>query len=377
MLTIEEQLAVDIIQALKAIKKDSRSQPHGRGSSKGTGVTLGVLDESTDTLKTSSEGTGIKQGVPDNVQRSSTAKADEEKKDDDDDDDDGRLHDDEYVQHDMDEDMKDVKDANTGKYDMTDAAKADVEKMEEVKGDEKKYGLPLTSSNLYVSSGFSNQFLAHSSYISLTRTLKDTTDVEINSLLDIQIQSEVPHIQSLSMLVVHVSVILKPLLFSPIPEIPTETHATTPPPPPFVTTSTPKATLFHSMSESKSFNKLPAHKAMYHTLMESMLADEEGLDQGVIDLLKHKKRQHDDQDKDPSARPNQGMKTKRRRNKDSESSNKTSTTKEPYKGKSPVKPSKSGKSVTAKVLVEEPDFEIASDDIEHTIDDVVNNVNQP
>ncbi|GJS47252.1 hypothetical protein Tco_0597373 [Tanacetum coccineum] len=116
---------------------------------------------------------------------------------------------------------------------------------------------------------------------------------------------------------------------------------------------------------------------MYHTLMESMHADEEGLDQGVIDLLKHKKRQHDDQDKDPSARPNQEMKTKRRRTKDSESTKKTSTTKEPSKGKSPAKPSKSGKSVTAKVLVEEPDFEIASDDIEHTIDDVVNNVNQP
>ncbi|GJS47253.1 hypothetical protein Tco_0597374 [Tanacetum coccineum] len=41
------------------------------------------------------------------------------------------------------------------------------------------------------------------------------------------------------MLVVHVSVILEPPLFSPIPEIPTETHVTTPPPPPSVTTSTP------------------------------------------------------------------------------------------------------------------------------------------
>ncbi|GJS47254.1 hypothetical protein Tco_0597375 [Tanacetum coccineum] len=210
MLTIEEQLAVDIIQALKSIKKDSRSQPHGRGSSKGTGVTPWVLDESTDTLKTSSEETGIKQGVPDNVQRSSTAKADEEEKKDDDDDDDGRcidiedaddeerttsneeyvehgVHDDEYVQHDMYEEMKDAENTNTRKDDMTDVAKADVKKMEEVKGDDKKYGLPLTSSNLYVSSGFSNQFLAHSFDISLTRTLKDTTNVEINSLLDIQI----------------------------------------------------------------------------------------------------------------------------------------------------------------------------------------------
>ncbi|GKB18097.1 hypothetical protein Tco_0852020 [Tanacetum coccineum] len=75
-LTTEEQLAADMMQALKANKKFSKSQPHAGGSSKGTGTKLGVPDESTIILTTSHEGTGTKPGVPDEVQGSSAAKAD-------------------------------------------------------------------------------------------------------------------------------------------------------------------------------------------------------------------------------------------------------------------------------------------------------------
>ncbi|GJU99065.1 hypothetical protein Tco_1328336 [Tanacetum coccineum] len=64
-----------------------------------------------------------------------------------------------------------------------DAAKADVENTEEEKDDSKKAKLPPTSSSLSISS-----------------------DAEISSLLDIKIQSEVPHIQSLSVLRVPVFV---------------------------------------------------------------------------------------------------------------------------------------------------------------------------
>ncbi|GKE74336.1 hypothetical protein Tco_1536377 [Tanacetum coccineum] len=59
-----------------------------------------------------------------------------------------------------------------------------------------------------------------------------------------------------------------------------------------------KQALFDSMHESKSFNKHPANKTLYHTLMESLIADENTMDQGVADLLKHKKRSHDDDDRD-------------------------------------------------------------------------------
>nr|GEY78145.1 hypothetical protein [Tanacetum cinerariifolium] len=85
------------------------------------------------------------------------------------------------------------------------------------------------------------------------------------------------------------------------------------------------------MNESKSFNNHPAHKALSHALMESLLADKEGMDQGVVNLLKRKKRQHDDQDEDPSAGPNQGKKTKRSRTKEPESSKKSSTSKDTSK----------------------------------------------
>ncbi|GJW07365.1 hypothetical protein Tco_1569788 [Tanacetum coccineum] len=75
------------------------------------------------------------------------------------------------------------------------------------------------------------------------------------------------------------------------------------------------------MHESKSFNKYPANKTMYHILMESLIADENDMDQGVDDLIKEKKRPHDDEDKDqdPHARPDQGLK-KRKTSRDAQPS---------------------------------------------------------
>ncbi|GJZ84674.1 hypothetical protein Tco_0650013 [Tanacetum coccineum] len=72
------------------------------------------------------------------------------------------------------------------------------------------------------------------------------------------------------------------------------------------------------MHESKSFNKHPANKTLYHALMESLIVDENAMDQGVADLIKHKKRPHDDDDRDqdPPAGLDQGLK-KRKTNNDS------------------------------------------------------------
>ncbi|GJW15569.1 hypothetical protein Tco_0019702 [Tanacetum coccineum] len=93
-----------------------------------------------------------------------------------------------------------------------------------------KPGLPPTSSSLSVSSEFGNQFLAHSFDISLTGTFKDNTNTEINSMLDIQIQHEVPNVQSSSLLSVPVIVIPEPTVLTPIPENVTKALATTIPP---------------------------------------------------------------------------------------------------------------------------------------------------
>ncbi|GKF19421.1 hypothetical protein Tco_0068059, partial [Tanacetum coccineum] len=59
-----------------------------------------------------------------------------------------------------------------------------------------------------------------------------------------------------------------------------------------------KQALFDSMHASKSFNKTPKNKTLYHALMESLIKDENVMDQGLADLIKQKKRPHDDADKD-------------------------------------------------------------------------------
>ncbi|GKF69483.1 hypothetical protein Tco_0202540, partial [Tanacetum coccineum] len=69
-----------------------------------------------------------------------------------------------------------------------------------------------------------------------TKATKDTTDAEINSLLYVQIQQEIPHIQSPSILTVPVFVIPEPSILSPIPKIPSVALATTLLPPPPVST---------------------------------------------------------------------------------------------------------------------------------------------
>ncbi|GKA53729.1 hypothetical protein Tco_0747044 [Tanacetum coccineum] len=196
----------------------------------------GVPDESTVILTTSSEGTGTKPGVPDEVSTD-----DEEEKNDDDrsidiaetDDDeetyDDFVHGDEYVHDDVDEEMKDAEGTEIGK---DDEEINDAKKTKEVKDDNKKGELPPTSSSLSVSSGFGYQFLNLSSDKSLVRIIKDSTNVEINSLLDIQIQQEVPLIQSPTMLNVPVSVI-------PEQSVPIVPPATTLSPPPSVTNLTP------------------------------------------------------------------------------------------------------------------------------------------
>ncbi|GKE59842.1 hypothetical protein Tco_1510209, partial [Tanacetum coccineum] len=82
-------------------------------------------------------------------------------------------------------------------------------------------------------------------------TVKESADTEINSLLDIQIQQEDPHIQSPSLLNVHVSVILEQAILSmadPLPPSfvnikPVLQQQSIPIPTPLITTAAPAATI--------------------------------------------------------------------------------------------------------------------------------------
>nr|GEZ49486.1 hypothetical protein [Tanacetum cinerariifolium]GEZ50048.1 hypothetical protein [Tanacetum cinerariifolium] len=138
---------------------------------------------------------------------------------------------------------------NKERDEMTDAAKADVEKTAKEKGDAElarnsmtsdyqvkvSTELPLPSFSLSVSSGFGTHFLNLFSNVSLTGVLKDSVEAEISSLMDVHIQQETPQIQSSLVLKVPVSMILKTTTLPPIQEIYTETLVSTALSPPHVT----------------------------------------------------------------------------------------------------------------------------------------------
>ncbi|GJZ84759.1 hypothetical protein Tco_0650098 [Tanacetum coccineum] len=66
--------------------------------------------------------------------------------------------------------------------------------------------------------------------------------------------------------------------------------------------------------------------ALYHALMESILADEDAMDQSVTDKQKKRKPDDEDRDDDPLAGPDQGPLKKRKTSKDDEPSKRIKST---------------------------------------------------
>nr|GEY14056.1 hypothetical protein [Tanacetum cinerariifolium] len=69
-----------------------------------------------------------------------------------------------------------------------------------------------------------------------------------------------------------------------------------------------KANFFETMTKSKSFNKSPKQRALYHALMDSIQKDEDAMDEGVADKLKKMKQDDADKDEGPFAGSNRGLK---------------------------------------------------------------------
>nr|GEU40704.1 retrovirus-related Pol polyprotein from transposon TNT 1-94 [Tanacetum cinerariifolium] len=408
-LTLEEQEAVDIMQALKESKKRSKRQPRTGGSSEATGIIPGVLDESIVISATLSEGTEQES------EYSKEDKLDDEEKDDkegdanDEDDETESDEDDIYkykihVCKDEDKEMinAEVEDSDKGDEEITDAVKVDAKKNSEAKDDVKKTKLPPTSSSLFVSLGFGDQFLKLSFVYSLVSIVKDTTDAEINSLLEVKIQSEVLDTQSPSMLI-RVGTLkkvvsdLKKIDLSAEALVALKTQVPSMQIPESCKIQIPTVDLEQGSEKSaleilkikrkqaekqhtlKFIIKNSANHRLYHALMKALIEDENAIDKGVADIVQDHKRKHDDDDdddddEDPPAGPNHGKKTKRRRTKESESSKKPSITKETPKGKPLSKGSKTGKSASEKEPVEEPIAEVVMDDVG---DDVVRDDDQP
>ncbi|GJV73363.1 hypothetical protein Tco_1493358 [Tanacetum coccineum] len=106
-----------------------------------------------------------------------------------------------------------------------------------------------------------------------------------------------------------------------------------------------KTTLFETMTKSKSFNKSPKQRALYHALMESILKDEDVMDERVVDKLKKRKPDNANKDKGPSTRSDRGLK-RRKTSKDTKPSKKANST-ESSKGTSKSQPKSTGKSAQA------------------------------
>nr|GEZ86503.1 hypothetical protein [Tanacetum cinerariifolium] len=133
-LTPEEQLTANVMQALKASIKSSRSQSLTRGSSEGTCFTPRVPNKSTVILASSSEGT---DGDDDDESIDIKDTDDEET-------DDEFVRGDEYVQANVDKEMKDaeVDDTRNDDEEITDTTKEDDKKIEEVKDDKEMISKP-------------------------------------------------------------------------------------------------------------------------------------------------------------------------------------------------------------------------------------------
>ncbi|GJV05361.1 hypothetical protein Tco_1338930, partial [Tanacetum coccineum] len=125
-----------------------------------------------------------------------------------------------------------------------------------------------------------------------------------------------------------------------------------------------KHKLMSLMSKSKSFNTHLAHQELYDALMDSLLVDEDDMDNQFVDPPSLKKRRHDDQD--PPIDADKDTK-KRRKDSDASSSSKSkdkvASSKE---GKAPSKSSKSDKIVDVEATVQDvavDDEELAHDDV--------------
>ncbi|GKA07755.1 ribonuclease H-like domain-containing protein [Tanacetum coccineum] len=314
-LTPATQEAINIMQALKESKKTSRRQPGTRVSNEGTDSKPGVLDESTVVYAVSSEGTSIKPGVPNedkDITEEKVIHNDDHVSDTQDvDDEDIETESDAndiykykiQVRKDEDEEMKDagVKGSDKGDEEITDTAKKDAKKTSEANDDTKKIEFPPSSSSLSVSSALA--------------VLQSYVPTVIDSYLETKVGDHLPELTKKPTATTEQesekgsSEILK--IKKEQAESQKNSH--------FTIKSAEKAdleeydlksALYQSMHANKSFNINPTNHRLYHTLMETLIEDENAMDKGVADTVKDHKRKHDDnEDNDnehPPAGPNQG-----------------------------------------------------------------------
>ncbi|GJR04052.1 hypothetical protein Tco_0527036 [Tanacetum coccineum] len=333
MLLDATMLAADTKKAIKASKCDFRSQHQTGGSSEGAGSKREVPDDSIADQESENKSWGDSEDDEDDHKSN-----DERTKIDDDKsidlnktDDDEETQGDEFV-HTPDDYMKDAEPADEGKEDeeMTDAEMVDAEHKEinqevtsvhvqdEVQTtttaalvtQKEKTDVPPSSSSLSVSSNYGSIFLnldnissAETKIISmlgvqlrvfdLEKEVKELKQVDLTTTLSASIRSEVPQI-------------VNEYLGSSLGDALSEELQK------------------HTEELRQEYSPI---KLLYHALMESLIANEDAMDQEVADLIKHKKRPHDEEDRDQYllAGTNQRLK-KRKTSKDAKPSKRSKST---------------------------------------------------
>ncbi|GJT83733.1 hypothetical protein Tco_1058075 [Tanacetum coccineum] len=130
-----------------------------------------------------------------------------------------------------------------------------------------------------------------------------------------------------------------------------------------------KEKLLKLMRKSKSYDKHPHHRALYDTLMLSLIVDEDDMDKHLEEQSTLKKIRRDDQDQDPPS--DLEKEKKKRKHKDSESSKKDKDQAgSSKKGKSPSKSSNTDKSVHADETVHDVEMD-ARESVEEYVVDIV------
>ncbi|GJV98023.1 hypothetical protein Tco_1549600 [Tanacetum coccineum] len=243
MLSDAAMLADDTRKAIKASKHDLRSQHQSSGSSEGAYEDYG-FEEDEVVLISKDERTDFDDDK--SIDLNKTYDEEETQRDDfvhtsndyvPTNDETHDVDDKEYIRineelyDDVNVEMKDVEPADEGKGDeeMTDVEKDEVHATTIVAPatQKEKNDVPPSSSSRSVSSNYGSIFLNLDN--------PSSAETEIISMLDVQVQQEIPIIQSISLLIVPVLVILEPTVIKP-PEIVTTTSTTTIPPfiPPFI-----------------------------------------------------------------------------------------------------------------------------------------------
>ncbi|GJR31554.1 hypothetical protein Tco_1107786 [Tanacetum coccineum] len=320
-------------RALKRSKRETTSHQAG-GSSKGASFELEVPDEPKGKSIDISEGTSLKPGVPDvstadcseskneswgDSSDEANEQGDDERTKSDDkptDTDNPKTSDDEEETEDEfvhtptnfkptdDETNDESNDVTEEEYERineelygdVNVSLTDVEPDDEDKGDkemtnadtedaEHENVIQKSAATTFTTAVFESKTLAalQLRVADLEKDVKELKDVDNFTKVILTIQSEVPKaVKTISNKAMHKKQVPKETITS------SDTTA--------LAEFDQNTTLFEKMIKSKSFNKSLKQRALYHALMESILEDENAMDEGVAEKLK--KRKPDDADKD-------------------------------------------------------------------------------